>query len=136
MIYRFPCNVEDEHDQHQNETSEFKGSPCCHYIGKLITENLEFVLLVMNYGIPGFITDHSKLAEFLGFNGNKTYHYVGSQLTPFCEIPDGGSSDLKICSTREQRLIWSTNGVCTAYNAIPMKKMYQASVNTNFLNKK
>ena len=51
---KFPC----EDPNNQNKSSNMK---CCGYMGNLITENLEYVLLVMNYGIPGWVDYHSRL---------------------------------------------------------------------------
>ena len=114
MTIQFPC-ARIKADQPQ----------CCGFFGKLFRENLDFVLLVMNYAIPGFVEGHSELAKHLGFNQSKNYDYIGSPLVPFCEVPNGGSSDMVNCDSPMQRLFWSSDGLCTSFNAPPMDKSYQ-----------
>ena len=55
---KFPC----EDPNNQNKSSNMK---CCGYMGNLITENLEYVLLVMNYGIPGWVDYHSRQGQIV-----------------------------------------------------------------------
>ena len=114
MATQFPC-AKISTDQPQ----------CCRFFGNLFQNNLDYVLLVMNYAIPGFVEGHSKLAKHLGLNQSKSYDYIGSPLVPFCEVPNGGSSDMVNCNSPMQRLYWSSDGLCVSFNAPPMNQIYQ-----------
>ena len=114
MATQFPC-AKISTDQPQ----------CCRFFGNLFQNNLDYVLLVMNYAIPGFVEGHSKLAKHLGLNQSKSYDYIGSPLVPFCEVPNGGSSDMVNCNSLMQRLYWTSDGLCVSFNAPPMNQIYQ-----------
>ena len=69
---------------------------------------------------------YSRLAKHLGFDTEKTYSYIGSEINPFCELPDGGSYDPRKCGGEsQQRFLWSNFGLCIAYNAIPLDEIYK-----------
>jgi hypothetical protein len=70
-------------------------SPCCHYVGNLLRDNLNYSLLCMKYAIPNFFEDHSALAKFLGFDLTKEYKYLGNQVIPYCRLPYG--NDMEVC---------------------------------------
>ena len=76
-----------EQNLNVNESSKMpcvldnSASPCCGYIGKLVTENMDYVQLVMNYGIPGFINNHSRLIDHLGFKNLDDSNYMGMDNT-------------------------------------------------------
>ena len=53
-------------------------SPCCGYIGNLVKENMDYVQLVMNYGIPGFTSNHARLVNYLGFKNVDDNNYMGN----------------------------------------------------------
>jgi hypothetical protein len=98
-------------------------SPCCHYVGNLLREKLDFALLCMKYAIPNFFEDHSALANFLGFDPTKEYKYLGNHVVPYCRLPAG--NDMEVCSSKDQTMFWTTEGLCTTFNSPPMHQVYK-----------
>ena len=88
-------------------------------------------ILYMNSGFSYLSISifNSRLAKHLGFDTEKTYPYIGSEINPFCELPDGGSYDPRKCgSESQQRFLWSNFGLCIAYNAIPLDQIYKVNL--------
>ena len=112
-------------------TSTIDELKCCEFFGTILSENIDYANLVMNYGIPGFVKDHSKLATHLGFDPNKTYDFLGSQLVPLCEVPDGGKSDVGLCDQKNQKLTWSSDGLCVSFNTKPISEIYKVKAGAN-----
>lgn len=101
---------------------------CCGFFDKVITDNLEYLLIVMKYTVPSFHTNHSVLAKFLGFDGNKDYGNLGqiAKTAPFCALP--GTDDSEPCLDKDMRVFFTTEGVCASINAPPMNKIYKVGI--------
>lgn len=108
--------------------SEPKPPVCCGFIAKLISDNLEYFMVVMKYTIPNYFNNHTVLANFLGFDGSKNYGLHGhvANTAPYCAVP--GIADVLPCSDKDMRVFWTSEGICATINAPPVNSIFKVKV--------
>ena len=108
-----PCKRSDKHD-------------CCGFLDSLVTRNFEYLMLVMKYTIPSFFSNHTTLAKFLGFDGNKDYGLQShvANAAPYCAVPKW-RSNLSPCTEKDMRMFWTSEGACASINAPPISTVFE-----------
>ncbi len=102
---------------------------CCGFWSSLVHDFKPLVLLTMKYAFTSFSQGHTALAEFLGLDPAMDYPIQEPKLATMCAEP--GVGDVWHCPDNTVRLMWTSLGVCIAYNSPPISQVYQ--VLTRFL---
>ncbi len=102
---------------------------CCQHFSKIVQSNKRMVILALKYSFTGFSQGHSALAEFLELDPKLDYPIGEPKLISFCAEP--GDGDVWRCRDNTLRLMWTSSGICLAYNSPPISAIYQVQPISN-----
>lgn len=107
-----PCRVDPPHE-------------CCGVMASIANMNPTLTILSMSYAHAQKKQNHAALADYLGLDPNDKYPVRKHEVIPVCRLPGGELT--WFCNPALTRVMFSSMGVCSSYNAPNLKTIYKKS---------
>ncbi len=96
---------------------------CCNFFGAIAYKHRRMAILAIKYAIMSYVQEHSELARHLGLDPSMEYDIHMPNLLPMCSEP--GTEEMWYCPAKILKLMWSSEGICLAYNSPPTSAIYK-----------